>query len=77
MHITNQKLSFDIFMVGISPWNMILISNDYRTEKIYNFDAYNVLLAIAINIPPRLKTGFVHIIKKYHSYNRFYISCVP
>ncbi len=29
MHITNQKLSFDIFTVGnllISSWNMILIS---------------------------------------------------
>ncbi len=26
MHINNQKLSFDIFMVGISSWNMILIS---------------------------------------------------
>ncbi len=26
MHITNKKLSFDIFTVGISSWNMILIS---------------------------------------------------
>ncbi len=26
MHITNQKLSFDIFTVQISSWNMILIS---------------------------------------------------
>ncbi len=25
----------------------------------YNFDPYNVLLAIATNIPQRLKTGFV------------------
>ncbi len=25
----------------------------------YNFNPYNVLLAIAINIPQRLKTGFV------------------
>ncbi len=24
----------------------------------YNFDPYNVLLAIATNIPQRLKTGF-------------------
>ncbi len=24
MHITNQKLSFDIFPVQISSWNMIL-----------------------------------------------------
>ncbi len=26
---------------------------------IYNFDPYNVFLAIATNIPQRLKTGFV------------------
>ncbi len=26
MHITNQILSFDIFTVQISSWNMILIS---------------------------------------------------
>ncbi len=25
----------------------------------YNFDPYNVLLAIATNIPQQLKTGFV------------------
>ncbi len=25
----------------------------------YNFDPFNVFLAIATNIPPRLKTGFV------------------
>ncbi len=29
MHITNQKLRFDIFTVGISSWNIILISNDF------------------------------------------------
>ncbi len=29
MHINNQKFSFDIFTVGISSWNMILISNDF------------------------------------------------
>ncbi len=29
MHITNQKLRFDIFTVGISSWNMILISYDF------------------------------------------------
>ncbi len=28
-------------------------------EKIIIFDPYNVLLAIATNIPQRLKTGFV------------------
>ncbi len=29
MHINNTKLSFYIFTVGISSWNMILISNDF------------------------------------------------
>ncbi len=28
-------------------------------RKIENFDPYNVFLAIATNIPQRLKTGFV------------------
>ncbi len=47
---------------------MILISNDFWHKiKINNFDSYNVLLAIATNIPQRLKTGFVlqgHILCK-------------
>ncbi len=43
MHINNQKLSFDIFTVGISSWNMILISNDFwHIIKMYNFDSYTV-----------------------------------
>ncbi len=68
MHITNQKLSFDIFTVGhfqISSWNMIFTSyilypNDFWHKiKNYNVDPYNVLLAIATNIPVLLMTGFV------------------
>jgi len=60
MHINNQKLSFDIFTVGISSWNMIVISNDFWHEiKIYNFDSYNVLLSIATNIPVLLMTASV------------------
>ncbi len=31
----------------------------WHKSKIYNFDPYNVLLAIATNIPQRLKAGFV------------------
>ncbi len=55
MHITNQKLSFDIFTV-----QNILISNDFwHKRKIYNFDPYNVLLAIATNIPVLLMTASV------------------
>ncbi len=34
--------------------------NDFWHKlKIYNFDPYNVFLAIATNIPQRLKTSFV------------------
>ncbi len=56
MHINNQKLCFDIFTVGISSWNMILISNDFwHKRKINNFDPYDVFLAIATNLPQRLK----------------------
>ncbi len=39
---------------------MILISNDFWHKiKIYNFDPYNVLLAIATNIAVLLMTAFV------------------
>ncbi len=63
MHITNQKLSFDIFMVG-NLQNIFmqhdLNTNDFwHTIKIYNFDPYNVFLAIGTNIPQLLNTGFV------------------
>ncbi len=35
-------------------------TNDFwHKRKMYNFNPYNVLLAIATNIPQRLKTGFV------------------
>ncbi len=38
-------------MVGISSWNMILISNDFCHKiKMYNFEPYNVLLSITTNI---------------------------
>ncbi len=63
IHITNQKLSFDIFMVG-NLQNIFmehdLYPNDFwHKRKIDNFDSYDVFLAIATNIPQRLKTGFV------------------
>ncbi len=60
MHITNQKLSFDIFTVGNLQkylnvtWSLLNI-----LMKIDNFDPYNVLLAIATNIPVRLMAVFV------------------
>ncbi len=62
MHITNKKLSFDYIYSRKFKWNMIftLYPNDFwRKRKMYNFDPYNVFLAIATNIPQRLKTGFV------------------
>ncbi len=60
MHITNQKLSFDIFTVGhllniFMEHDLYLISY----KKMYNFDPYNVLLSIATNIPVLLMTAFV------------------
>ncbi len=49
-----------IFMVGISSWNMILISYDFWHKiKMYNFDSYNVLLSISTNIAVLLMTAFV------------------
>ncbi len=65
MHITNQKLSFDIFTVGnllniFMEHDLYLIPNDFwHKRKIDNFDPYNVFLAIATNIPQRLMTDFV------------------
>ncbi len=61
MHITNQKLSFNIFMVGnVQNIFMEHDPNDFwHKREIDNFDPYNVFLAIATNIPQRLKTGFV------------------
>ncbi len=41
-------------------------------RNIYNFDPYNVLLAIAINILQRLQTGFVLQGHKYLTLN-FYV----
>ncbi len=62
MHITNQKLSFYIFTVG-NLQNIFMEHehpNDFwHKRKIYNFDSYNVLLAIATNIPVLLMTAFV------------------
>ncbi len=50
MYIMNQKLSFDIFMVG--NWQNVLMEHDiyliqypndfWHKIRIYNFDPYNV-----------------------------------
>ncbi len=66
MHITDLILRLDIFTVGNSL--NIFIEHDFLLNiimifgikrKIDHFDPYNVFLAIATNIPPRLQTGFV------------------
>ncbi len=64
MHITNQKLSFDIFSVGnlkniFMEQDLNILMIFWHNRKIYNFDPYNVLLAIATNIPVLLMTAFV------------------
>ncbi len=41
MNINNQKILFFIFMVQISSWNMILISNDFCDRRIFeNLESY-------------------------------------
>ncbi len=60
MHITNQKLSFDIFTVQHLQNIFMEHPNDFwHKSKINHFDSYNVLLAIATNISLLLMTGFV------------------
>ncbi len=60
MHITYQKLSFDIFTVQI-----IFMEHDLNILMIFgifdNFEPYIVLLAIATNTPVLLMTAFVHL----------------
>ncbi len=61
LHITNQKLSCDICTVG-SLQNISMEHDLYLMIfgiKKYIFDSYSVFLAIATNIPQRIKTGFV------------------
>ncbi len=70
MHITNQKFNLYIFMVGNVQnifmehdlyFNILCIIyyDFWNKRKIYNFDPYNIFLAIATNIPQRLMTAFL------------------
>ncbi len=64
MHITNQKLSFDIFTVGnllniFMEHDLNILIDFWHKRKMDNFDSYNVLLSIATNIPVLLMTAFV------------------
>ncbi len=70
MHFTKSKSCFDIFMVG--HLKNILMEHDpnyfWHKRKHDNFDPYNVLLAIATNIPVLIKTDSViqgHILFLY------------
>ncbi len=64
MYITDEKFSFYIFTVGnlqnifMEHDLYLILHNDFRHKGKYNFDPYNVLLAIATNIPVLLMTGF-------------------
>ncbi len=65
MHITNQKLSFDIWYRKFTSylhgtWFLLHILMIFGIkEKSIMFDPYNVLLAIATIIPVLLMAGFV------------------
>ncbi len=56
MHITNQKLRFDIFTVG-NVLNIFMEHDFWHKRKICNFDPYNEFLSIATNV--LLMTVFV------------------
>ncbi len=61
VHITNQKLRFNIFTEG-NLQNIFMEqypNNFWHKIKIDNFNPYNIFLAIATNIPVLLKTCFV------------------
>ncbi len=48
----------------------------FGIKQIYNFDPYNVFLAIDINIPQRLKTAFVLQDHIYVCVTRVYLLCI-
>ncbi len=65
MHITNQKLSVNIFTVEnlqnifMEHGSLLNILMIFGIKERHYFDPHNVFLTIATNIPQRLKTGFV------------------
>ncbi len=70
IHITNKKWSFDIFTLRNwqnlnGTWSLLKIIFGIKEKWI--MDPYSVVLAIAINIPQRLKTGCV---LQGHIYNQ-------
>ncbi len=60
MHITNQKLYITVGnLQNIFMEHDLNINDFWHKRKMYNFDSYNVLLAIATNIAVLLMTAFV------------------
>ncbi len=64
MHITNQKLHFDIYSREFKKyrhvtWSLLNMNEFWYKRQIDNFDPYIELLVIATNIPVQLKTGFM------------------
>ncbi len=63
MHITNHKCLYNYsrkctkYLRG--TWPLLKMNDFWHKRKVDHFDPYNVLLAIARNIPVLLKTGFV------------------
>ncbi len=60
MHITNQKLSFDIFTVG--NVQNIFMEHDLNILMIFGIKEKSIILTpynVATNIPVLLKTSFV------------------
>ncbi len=58
MHITHQKLSFDIFTV-VHLQKIFMEHDFWHKRKINKFAPDSVFVAIAANIPQRLQTGSV------------------
>ncbi len=71
MHITNQKLSLGMFIVGnvsniFMEHDLSSYSNDcWHKIKIDNFDPHNVLLAVTTSIVVQLMTGLLSRVTYY------------
>ncbi len=57
--LINVYYNFFFFLQNIFMEHDLNILMIFDKRKIYNIDPYNVLLAIATNIPQRLNTGVV------------------
>ncbi len=72
MHITNKKICFDIFTVEKLLNIFMEHPNDFCHKiKMYNFEPYSVLLAIATNIAVQTLANFLDSVSKYNK-KRFF-----